>query len=171
MKKAIKIIMASIFALAMFFSTYQIQKPLNKESQKASTISFNKQTAEAKGLFPIFKPKPKPKPTPKKKKKTKAQLYKDAKKKGIKVKGRNSTYKYSKKLRNLPSKVNKGYSSRDLYKDGKLNTRRYYKKDGKAEVDIHYTNHGNAKKHPKVPHRHDWGYNSKGKWAKKTEWY
>ncbi len=69
MKKTLKIIMASIIALAMFFSTYQIHSPLDKESKKTITISFNKQTAEAKGLFPIFKPKPKPKPKPKKKKK------------------------------------------------------------------------------------------------------
>lgn len=61
---------------------YQFQKPLDKESIKTSTISFNKQTAEAKGLFPIFKPKP----TPKKKKKITALLYKGAKKKVLKLK-------------------------------------------------------------------------------------
>lgn len=171
MKKILKIFTACLVAFAMLFSTYHVQTQQQvKEHKKTTLISLNKQTAEAKGFFP-FKPKPKPKPKPKKKKKTTAQLYKEAKKKGIKVKGRSSTFKSSKKLRNLPSKVKKGYSSRDLYKDGKLNTRRYYKKDGKAEVDIHYTNHGNAKKHPKVPHRHAWGYNSKGKWTKKAEWY
>lgn len=112
---------------------------------------------EAKGLFPIFKPKPKPKP--KKKKKTEAQLYSNAKKKGIKTK-KHSVYHKGK----LPT-TGKKYTSKDLYKDGKLNTRRYYGKNGKADLDIHYTNHGNTKLHPKVPHRHKWGYNSKGKWA------
>lgn len=46
--------------------------------------------------------------------------------------------------------------SKDLYKDNKLVQRRYYDKDGKADEDIDYTNHGNPKQHPKVPHRHKW---------------
>ncbi len=104
MKKTLKIIMASIIALAMFFSTYQIHSPLDKESKKTITISFNKQTAEAKGLFPIFKPKPKPKPKPKKKKKTTAQIYNGAKKKGVKVKGRNAIKKAKKGDSKLPTK-------------------------------------------------------------------
>lgn len=49
------------------------------------------------------------------------------------------------------------YSSNDNYdKDGKLKERRYFDKNGKPDMDIHYTDHGNPKKHPKVPHRHDW---------------
>lgn len=31
-------------------------------------------------------------------------------------------------------------------------------------MDIDYTNHGNVKKHPKVPHRHDWKNGNRGKW-------
>lgn len=41
-------------------------------------------------------------------------------------------------------------------KTGKVVQRRYYDKDGNADMDIDYTNHGNPKQHPKVPHRHDW---------------
>ena len=40
--------------------------------------------------------------------------------------------------------------------NGKVITRRYYDKNGNADLDIDYTNHGNPKTHPKVPHRHDW---------------
>lgn len=56
MKKTVQFIMASMIALAMFFTTYQVQQPLDKDLKG---ISFNEQTAEAKG----FKPKPKPKPS------------------------------------------------------------------------------------------------------------
>ena len=40
------------------------------------------------------------------------------------------------------------------YKDGKLSTERYYGSDGKPYLDIDYSNHGNAKMHPHVPHEH-----------------
>lgn len=89
---------------------------------------------------------------------------------GCSSKGRHTTITATKKVRSLPAKVSKAYSSRDLRKNGKLDTRRYYGKNGKAQVDIHYSNHGNSKAHPKVPHRHDW-YNKNGKWTKKSAWY
>lgn len=39
----------------------------------------------------------------------------------------------------------------------------YYRdSSGKSYLDIHYTNHGNPKKHPKVPHRHSWKNGSPG---------
>lgn len=38
--------------------------------------------------------------------------------------------------------------------NGNLNSERYYDDDGKAYLDIDYTNHGNPKTHPKVPHEH-----------------
>lgn len=44
----------------------------------------------------------------------------------------------------------------DNYKDGKLNSRRYYGQTGKPRLDIDMTDHGNPKKHPIVPHRHSW---------------
>ena len=40
------------------------------------------------------------------------------------------------------------------YKNGKLSTERYYGSDGKPYLDIDYSNHGNAKMHPHVPHEH-----------------
>lgn len=40
------------------------------------------------------------------------------------------------------------------YKDGKLSTERYYGSDGKPYLDIDYSNHGNSKMHPYVPHEH-----------------
>lgn len=52
-------------------------------------------------------------------------------------------------------------------KDGKLVKERWYGPDGKPVKDRHHTNHGNAKKHPKVPHDHDWGWKDGvvgGKW-------
>ncbi|RPJ93921.1 hypothetical protein CW357_18155 [Rummeliibacillus sp. TYF005] len=155
MKKTLKIIMASIIALAMFFSTYQIHSPLDKESKKTITISFNKQTAEAKGLFPIFKPKPKPKPKPKKKKKTTAQIYNGAKKKGVKVKGRNAIKKAKKGDSKLPTKY-KSYHSMDLVDSKGVKQRRYFGKNGKADMDIDYYHAVDKKSNVKFPHRHYW---------------
>ena len=40
------------------------------------------------------------------------------------------------------------------YKDNRLVRERYYDEDGRAYLDIDYTNHGNAKTHPYVPHEH-----------------
>ncbi|MEC0089342.1 minor capsid protein [Paenibacillus macquariensis] len=45
----------------------------------------------------------------------------------------------------------------DNYKDGKLESRRYYGNTGKTRLDIDLTNHRNAKMHPIVPHAHTWG--------------
>ena len=41
-----------------------------------------------------------------------------------------------------------------VYKNGKKTTERYYDGKGKAYLDIDYTDHGNPKMHPKVPHQH-----------------
>lgn len=38
--------------------------------------------------------------------------------------------------------------------DGKLVTERYFGANGKPYLDIDYTNHGNPKMHPIVPHEH-----------------
>lgn len=45
-----------------------------------------------------------------------------------------------------------------LYRSGKKIRDRYYDKKGRAKKDIDYTDHGNPKDHPKVPHEHfcDW---------------
>lgn len=39
---------------------------------------------------------------------------------------------------------------------GNVVKERYYDKNGNPLVDIDYTDHGNPKKHPKVPHKHWW---------------
>lgn len=44
----------------------------------------------------------------------------------------------------------------DNYKDGKLESRRYYGHTGKPRLDIDMTSHGNPKQHPVVPHYHGW---------------
>ena len=43
----------------------------------------------------------------------------------------------------------------NLDKKGNLKEKKYYGPDGKVTKEIHYTDHGNAKKHPIVPHAHD----------------
>lgn len=39
-------------------------------------------------------------------------------------------------------------------KDGKVVSERYYDENGNAYLDIDYTDHGNPKTHPNVPHQH-----------------
>lgn len=48
------------------------------------------------------------------------------------------------------------------YKNGKLNSERYYDKNGDAYLDIDYTNHGNSKLHPNVPHEHSIHFDKNG---------
>lgn len=55
---------------------------------------------------------------------------------------------HSKDETSQPNSVTKNY------KEGELNNERYYDKDGRAYLDIDYTNHGNPKSHPEVPHEH-----------------
>ena len=40
------------------------------------------------------------------------------------------------------------------YADGKLVQERYYDSNGNAYLDIDYSDHGNSKTHPTVPHQH-----------------
>ena len=42
------------------------------------------------------------------------------------------------------------------YKNGMLESRRYYGQNGKPRLDIDMTDHGNSKEHPNAPHRHNW---------------
>jgi len=49
------------------------------------------------------------------------------------------------------------------YKAGHLDSERYYDDNGNAYLDIDYTNHGNSKMHPRVPHQHKITYDSTGK--------
>ncbi|MBT2617427.1 MULTISPECIES: RHS repeat-associated core domain-containing protein [unclassified Bacillus (in: firmicutes)] len=80
------------------------------------------------------------------------------------VKNGSKTKNHSKQKKGSLSYKGKPYSSKDLYSNGKLKQRRYYDKNGKPKIDIDYTNHGNAKQHPKVPHRHKFTNGKRGKW-------
>ena len=73
--------------------------------------------------------------------------YEKAKKNGEKTK--NHTTQNG---RNLPVD-GEPYSSTDLVDSNGIKQRRYYGKDGKADMDIDYRHSGNE--HP-FPHRHDW---------------
>ncbi|BBB90445.1 hemagglutinin repeat-containing protein [Methylomusa anaerophila] len=42
--------------------------------------------------------------------------------------------------------------------DGNVITRRYYDEFGRPLKDVDFTDHGNPKQHPKVPHEHDWDW-------------
>ena len=57
----------------------------------------------------------------------------------------------------LPTKA-KPNSVMTLYRNGKKIRDRYYDKKGRAKKDIGYTDHGNPKDHPKVPHEHFWDW-------------
>ncbi len=57
----------------------------------------------------------------------------------------------------LPTKA-KPNSVMTLYRNGKKIRDRYYDKNGRAKKDIDYTDHGNPKDHPKVPHEHFWDW-------------
>lgn len=48
-------------------------------------------------------------------------------------------------------------SIKDLAReDGSIKQRRFYGKDGRPDKDLDLSNHGNKKRHPIVPHAHDW---------------
>lgn len=47
-----------------------------------------------------------------------------------------------------------GNSVTQSYIGGKLIQERYYDSDGNAYLDIDYSNHGNPRTHPTVPHQH-----------------
>ena len=56
-----------------------------------------------------------------------------------------------------------------IRKNGIVHQERYYDKDGNPHLDIDYSDHGNPKKHPVVPHEHKWtrlpnGKYKRGKW-------
>ncbi|MNN64556.1 hypothetical protein D3C81_1800010 [compost metagenome] len=63
------------------------------------------------------------------------------------------------------------YSSMDLKVDGVLIQRRYFDIDGKVDMDIDYTNHGNPAQHPVVPHRHNWTWPAIGGSPTRGPWY
>lgn len=66
-----------------------------------------------------------------------------------------------KDVHSIPTKNSPNTVIQKFDKNGNLTKERYFSGDGKAYVDIDYTNHGNAKRHPKVPHIHKWNWNDK----------
>ncbi len=54
----------------------------------------------------------------------------------------------------LPMTGGKPNSVTQKTKDGKITSERYYDENGNAYLDIDYTDHGNPKTHPTVPHQH-----------------
>lgn len=70
----------------------------------------------------------------------------------------------SDKIRKLPVE-SKPNSVKDFFIGETLEQRRYYGKTGKPRKDIDYSNHGNEKLHPDVPHVHDWTSYERGKKA------
>lgn len=90
-----------------------------------------------------------------KKEKIKKEKYDKAKKSG-RATDNHSTERGS----NLPRKGNP-YSSKDLIGSKGVKQRRYYDKNGNADMDIDY-HHGGNETH-KFPHRHDWKNGIRGK--------
>lgn len=65
-------------------------------------------------------------------------------------------------LHNIPQQGTPNSVSQN-YKNGQLNSERYYDDNGNAYLDIDYTNHGNSKLHPDVPHEHSIHFDEDGK--------
>lgn len=74
----------------------------------------------------------------------------------------NSTGNPTTSNHSLP-KQSKPNSKQVLYKNGKKIQEREYDELGNAKRDIDYTNHGNPKEHPNVPHVHRWINGKRGK--------
>ena len=45
---------------------------------------------------------------------------------------------------------------------GRIITRRWYDGNGRAKKDVDFTDHGNPKTHPQVPHEHTWEWDKNG---------
>lgn len=61
------------------------------------------------------------------------------------------------KIKGEPNSVTKNY------KHGRMIQERYYDENGDVYLDIDYTDHGNPKFHPIVPHQHNWYRDENGK--------
>lgn len=64
---------------------------------------------------------------------------------------------YSIPQHGTPNSVSKNY------RNGNLDSERYYDGNGDAYLDIDYTDHGNRKFHPYVPHEHNIHFDKNGK--------
>ncbi|MBR5419415.1 hypothetical protein IK110_04190 [Candidatus Saccharibacteria bacterium] len=68
------------------------------------------------------------------------------------------TVKTINKQKNAHSTPMKGATPNSVtqnYVNGKLESERYYNERGEAYLDIDYSDHGNSKLHPNVPHQHE----------------
>ena len=64
---------------------------------------------------------------------------------------------------NIPITGQPDSVTQKLDKEGNVEKERYYDKNGNPTIDVDYTNHGNPKRHPKVPHIHHWDCSDKNK--------
>ncbi len=55
------------------------------------------------------------------------------------------------------------------YRNGLLNSERYFGEDGMPYLDIDYTDHGNPSTHKTVPHEHKISFDSNGKMKRGKE--
>lgn len=65
-----------------------------------------------------------------------------------------------------PSTEGNPNSSYTWFKNSRPFQKRWYDQNGLPKRDKDFTDHGNPKKHPRVPHYHDWkdGKRGKGYW-------
>ncbi len=61
---------------------------------------------------------------------------------------------------NPPIKGKPNSTTTQVDEDGNPRKDRHYGPDGNADFDIDYTDHGNPKNHPDVPHKHDWDWSN-----------
>lgn len=66
-----------------------------------------------------------------------------------KVKSISKITNHSVSIKGIPNSVSQNHD-----KKGSLISERYYNDNGWAYLDIDYTNHGNPKTHPDIPHQH-----------------
>ena len=71
---------------------------------------------------------------------------------------KNFQYSKKKSVPSTPVTGEPGTSVDITDKKGNVIGKRTYGPDGRAETDIDYTDHGNPKRHPYVPHKHRWDW-------------
>ena len=71
-------------------------------------------------------------------------------------------------MHSLPTSSSPNSVTRN-YRDGKLSSERYYGSDGKPYLDIDYSDHGNPKAHPDVPHEHSIYFDENGVFHREKE--
>lgn len=90
-----------------------------------------------------------------------AELYSEVKNRYL-TKDEGKTSKHSTSTsKSLPTHGAPNSSVDRVDKKGNVIQRRFYDKNGRATKDIDFTDHGNPKKHPKVPHEHRWDWTKK----------